>query len=169
MDLPNLKSWATSSVLTGMWVIYEPQEQQAYVDSVLECLIERLLNLVMRFDNIEAITPALDWMPKYFALAALAIKDKGFHEESEYRLVKFLVTDLERQFRIHHEALVPYIEVGPGNMRLPMTSITVGPGVNSPHHIQTMCHFLQLYGLNTNEPTEPGYLTVNGSTIPYRS
>lgn len=96
------------------------------------------------------------------------LKARGFHEEAEWRLI--LATSREGgtdlvKFRRGPRGMVPYIPVGlvdpKTDEKLPLSSVTVGPGDNATLAIDAARMFLEMKGYDVDK-------LLGASDIPYR-
>lgn len=94
------------------WVIYEPEAQERFAESVLNRLA------TMTDDSM---------IEKVIVAAACFMKHHGFEQEQEYRLICFPEPTLVR-FREAGQRLIPYIDCLKGKQALPVNRVVIGPG-----------------------------------------
>ena len=89
-------------------------------------------------------------------------KHYGFRDEREWRFVVQRPIEADsRKFRAARNLIVPYIEVGKHKSgRLPISSVTVGPGRDMEHTRQSLLAFLRAKGYPK--------VTVKISGVPFR-
>ena len=87
-------------------------------------------------------------------------KHLGFRDEREWRYV--VQNDIPRggmQFRVLQNKIVPYIEIGTDETKLPISSIRIGPGTDQELTARSVETFMKAYGYE---------IEVTLSQVPFR-
>lgn len=87
-------------------------------------------------------------------------KHLGFKDEREFRFVVHKRGNNEVKFRVKNSTIVPYVELGVGSIRLPITSVTIGPSSDMLLTKKSVEVFLRANGYQDVE--------VCTSEVPYR-
>lgn len=128
-------------------VIYEPTDQIALVEQVIDTAVAELKSLLTAKSNVESanflIALCCQFVRSHVADYLLSFKHKAFDVESEWRLCLTPSTDdeVKIQFRDGPYGLTPYVEIdltpmaGINKDKLPLASITHGP-VPDPSNTQ---------------------------------
>lgn len=89
-------------------------------------------------------------------------KHLGFSEENEWRLIVIDPLKSKLKFRPRSQLMLPYIILSDdGNQILPITKITIGPGIQDEAVLKSIGFFLSFHGYD--------YGLVSQSNTPYRS
>lgn len=88
-------------------------------------------------------------------------KHWGFRDEREFRLVFNEDDGLKQEIYVKSSSVIPYIEVGNSNEKMPIESITVGPGIESEFTQKSVEVLLSAYGFHDVE--------VRLSAVPFRA
>jgi hypothetical protein len=166
-------------------VIYEEERQTTDVGRILKVVFGRLdeaapgaMDTLRRLDasqtNLGTLNAALQEVARLEGageatelgaeITALVIiraflKDRAFSEEQEWRIVS-LGPPFGEKFREFKGLLVPYIEIPeiPGPPRLPIASITIGPGPHPKQAHDALKRFLDQHQF--------GHIPIRNSPIP---
>jgi len=95
------------------------------------------------------------------ACARYFLKSRAFSEEREWRLVGWQPPGTSEQFRVKNGIFVPYIEFrAPRRTTLPITKITIGPGLHPQQAADSLMRLLAQLKLS--------HIPVEASPIPIR-
>ncbi len=144
-----------SSLLKLRRVIYEKDVQENLVREVLQGLCRWLESLSSQStDQIVFCTCALVEAARMLSECIFCLKNPGFSEEAEWRLVH-IVTGNEHlvntplRFRATSNGLVPYVELTPNGQQpgvlgpLPIDKVVVGPRTHQMDARNAICSFLE--------------------------
>lgn len=148
--LPNSKLFVANNV------IYEDDVKDKILLSILEISLERLNFLRDKKDEtaeISAMTYATDVLFEIIPY----MKNKGFENEAECRIVENSISDTQKPIEIFYRErngiILPYIKyvLVDRNYKtlknLPIKEIVVGPGLNQKDVIESVKYFLEKQGL----------------------
>jgi hypothetical protein len=88
-------------------------------------------------------------------------KHLGFREEREWRLLLRDPPDSQITFRPRGQLMLPYVKLKAGTHKMPITRVTVGPGVNDSAVLNSIQFFLEKKGYRSD--------LAYTSSIPYRT
>lgn len=88
-------------------------------------------------------------------------KHLGFRDEREWRyVVQKYIPPSRMQFRVLHNKIVPYIEIGASDTRLPISSIRIGPGTDQELTSRSVEAFMKALGYDVE---------ITLSEVPFRT
>lgn len=87
-------------------------------------------------------------------------KHLGFRDEREWRyVVQKDISPSDMQFRVLQNKIVPYIEIGTGEAKFPISSVRIGPGTDQELTARSVESFMKTHGYNVD---------VTLSEVPFR-
>lgn len=121
------------------------------------------INDIERFNDLLGPLSASEMYSEIYSRASKCLpkfKYLGFKDEREWRYVVQRKMDASRiQFRVSSNKMVPYIEIGKGEKRLPIRSVRVGPGYDQELTAASVQQFMRVNGYRSE---------VMLSKIPFR-
>jgi hypothetical protein len=140
--------------------VYGREEQVKIIDEMIGLAVEDVRQL--KNHNEDRITAlATNFIEQLFSCGAL-FKDKGFHEEAEWRLISGVQADLGKYgYRVGKSTLVPYLKFGLRGARWDgeIQSATVGPCPHPDDALRAVRGLFAKHGIMGD---------VSLSNVPYR-
>jgi hypothetical protein len=131
---------------------------------ILSQIRQHLPDIVDDWDYMITLLSDAEIREKFAQIVGAAIprfKHLGFREENEWRLVVMNPDTGSINFRPRSQLMLPYIKLSLGKGQLPITGVTIGPGIQDEAVAKSMEYFLNKYGYNGS--------LVSSSETPYRS
>jgi hypothetical protein len=136
------------------------EEVVAAVDELVTCKDENEIALVVNLGKA-TLRATLDPL-------SVAIKNPGFREEQEWRLVaNAWHWPTQAEFRPSKFGFSPYVKLTPVGGSLPLKAVVCGPKLHSPEAYWSTKTFLLRNGYGDNAG-DPNYVALYGSEATYR-
>lgn len=168
MSVLSLERSTVSRALRIYWFrcIYEQRQQLRHVRRLFNDVSDQYFTHRRRATKRDLLDRLARSFARRLAVLASCIKDVGFQEEREWRLVRVVTNRYPAppplQFRAGARNLIPFTEykLATTPRKLPLTTIVVGPSPHLPASRNCLALFLQEYGLKRVRVVE--------SRVPFR-
>jgi hypothetical protein len=153
-------------------VIYDAEEQSGIVQPFVKRTVDAMNRCMDGQQSLSVMFEGIVGIIGSVSVLGVAIKNGGFREENEWRLVvtdhKESPTGSYMKYRSGSFGITPYIELEPTNELLPIREVVLGPRLHDPHARTSARGILSHYGYQTLDRTGPGYVPVIHSEATYR-